>query len=364
MNNSFYLPILKSKEGEFTALFKLNAFTKKHICPLFDIPTLEFDNATKKKPKTLEEHLYNFCNKKFLKKWGNDQCFMDPHLVINEIINNSSSLEYVYNQLGQYSLLPVIPIPVVRLKVSENELIFFSIIISQYDIKELALRITIEDITVDLKERIDFISTRLSINIENTHLIFDLSKSNFTYLDDFSDAIVTILEDFPHLQSWKSFTLCGGAFPETNILVKGENYVPRNDWNLYKEIIKKLVLSTYNRPVNFGDYGIVSPGHFNFDPRKMKRSANIRYTCHDSWFVLKGSALQISEDYEQYVLQSKTITEKDFFYGETFSAGDKQLKDCCNRCVTPGNPTVWNWAGNNHHFTKVVADLFSNLHVV
>jgi hypothetical protein len=364
MNSTFYLPILKSKEGEFNALSKLNSFTKKHICPLFDIPALEFDNATKKKPKTLEEHLFNFCNKKFLKKWGTSQCFMDPHLVKNEIINNCSALEYVYSQIGDCLLLPITPTPVVRINNSESEQIIFSNIIAKYNIEELAIRLTLDEISTELKNKIDTILSTYSVNVSNMHLIFDLSDSNFTYFNDFSDAIVAVLEDFPYLKEWKSFTICGGAFPPTNILMKGENYVPRDDWNLYNDVIKKMLKSNFNRPINFGDYGIVSPGHFNFDPKIMKRSANIRYTFNDSWFVLKGSALQNSDDYLQYVDQAKIILQQPFFYGEEFSAGDKQLKNCCIGTVSPGNPTVWNWVGNNHHFTKVVSDLFSNLVVV
>ncbi|MFT3793777.1 beta family protein [Flavobacterium sp.] len=359
MKSSFYLPILKSKEGEFLALSKLDFFTRNNICPLFDLTPIEFDNQSGKKPKTLEDHLFNFCHRKFSKRWGSTNCFIDTHLLNNSEVNGVSCLEYVYGQLGQGTLIPIVPIPVVRLKPSQLQLQSLISIISQYNIEELGLRINLEDISSNMQDKIDLIMKQLSFDVSNVHLIFDLCDSDFTYVEDFADAIVSILANFPHLQKWKSFSICGGAFPPTGQVEKGENYIIRNDWKLYKHIIAKLSPEPYNRPINFGDYGVVSPGYFQYDPVKMSRSANIRYTLNESWFVIKGSALKNSSDYEQYVTQAEKITSQAFFLGEGFSLGDKRLKDCCEGYDTAGSPTVWNWAGNCHHFTKVVYDLFS-----
>ncbi|TRW25959.1 hypothetical protein FMM05_06980 [Flavobacterium zepuense] len=360
MDSSFYLAVLKSKEGEFTALSKLDVFTRRHTCPLFDITPLEFDNQTGKKPKTLEEHIHNFCHKKFLKKWANNQCFIDTHLLNEQLINGVSCLEYIYSQLAQQILIPIIPVPIARVKPSTFEIGALQKIISLYQIQELGIRVTINDISTNLSNNLFSLLDGLSLKVTNSHLILDLSNSDFSYLEDFSDAIINILEVFPKFKEWKSFSICGGAFPQTNLIMKGDNYIPRNDWKCFKKVSAKLSGESYNRVINFGDYGIVSPGYFTFDPLKMSRSANIRYTINDEWYVLKGTALKTSDDYKQYVTQATKITEESFFAGQTFSKGDQQLTDCCTGKVKPGSPTVWNWAGNNHHFTKVVADLFSN----
>jgi Beta protein len=92
----------------------------------------------------------------------------------------------------------------------------------------------------------------------------------------------------------------------------------------------------------------------------MSRSANIRYTHDDIWYVIKGKALKKSEDYKQYVIQATEILNSQYYMGETFSEGDTHLKKCSKGETTPGSPTVWSWVGNNHHFTKVVSDLFAN----
>ena len=361
MDSAFYLPVLKTKEGEFTALSNLNAFTRKHICPLFDVTPMEFDNQSGKKPKTLEEHLHNFCHKKFLKKWLSSHCFIDAHQLDGQQVNNLSCLEYIYSHLASGMLIPIIPAPVIRVKPTVQELAAMQNITRQYQIEEIGLRVKIEDITAaSFSTNIQATLSQLSFEAQRTHLILDLADSDFSQIEDFSDAILAILDSFPNFAAWKSFTICGGAFPKTNFLRKGVNQVPRNDWKFYQEVVRKLSGEAYNRPVNYGDYGIVSPGYFEFDPLKMSRSANIRYTLNDLWYVVKGSALKNSTDFKQYTEQAKGIIQSTFFCGENFSKGDLHLKNCGAGHTTSGNPTVWNWVGNNHHFTKVVFDLFSS----
>ena len=80
MENNFYLPILKSKSGEFTALSKLGPTAKKKITPLFEVTPLEWDHSQQAKPKTLDDHLMAFC-KKFRSKWASDNCFIDTSLL-------------------------------------------------------------------------------------------------------------------------------------------------------------------------------------------------------------------------------------------------------------------------------------------
>jgi hypothetical protein len=360
MDSSFYIPVLKSKEGEFTALANLDQFTRKHIYPLFDVTPLEFDNQTGKKPKTLEEHIYNFCHKKFLKKWLNADCFIDTFQLNGMQVHEMSCLEYIYLQLNGV-LIRMHPAPVVRLKSDDASIECIRKVMTTYKINDLGLRVKIEDITAaGFNNNVATVLEKLNFVASDTHLILDLADSDFSQIEDFSDAIIAILDGFPFLSEWKSFTICSGAFPQTSYLRKGVNQVARNDWKFFKEVKRKLSAETYGRPVNYGDYGIVSPGYFEFDPLRMSRSANIRYTLNDIWFVVKGSALKKSTDFAQYIEQATKITTADFYYGEAFSKGDLHLKNCSLKLIKPGTPTVWNWAGNNHHFTKVVSDLFSN----
>lgn len=357
MISKFYLPVLKSKQGEFDALFKLSDKIKKSIVPLLEITPMEWDHSTKTKPRTMEVHLENFC-KKVIKKWPSNNSFIDTELIKDKQAQGMSCIEYIFQLLAVKNITPI---PVVHLNATDADIRSIDLIRILYDVPEIALRLTINNITSpNLSNDLDSLIQKLGVEIENYHLILDLNASDFTNVEDFSDGILDALADFPNFKNWKTFTICGGSFPKTNLLKVGINQIPRNEWKFYKTLKEKLSKENFNREINYGDYSMVAPGYFEYDPLKMSRSANIRYTHNDIWYVVKGKALKKSEDFKQYVDQAKHIMNSNYYLGETFSEGDTHLKKCSKGETTPGSPTVWNWVGNNHHFTKVIHDLFAN----
>jgi hypothetical protein len=355
--SSFYVPILKAKQGEFEGLSRLSNAARRSIVPLLEVTPLEFDNGTKAKPKSIEEHFDGFC-KKFITRWKSSEAFIDIALVKDERPDGDNPIDYIFERLYQADLHPM---PVVRLSSLPEIIKAIGTRLLLGPLSEVGLRITIGDITAsDFGEKIDNVLSEIGIKPHNCHLILDLYDSDFSKVEDFSDGIIEVLSDFPHFLDWATFTLAGGSFPATQLIKTGENHVPRNEWKFYNTVIAKLKAKKYNRKINFGDYSIVSPGYFEFDPRKMSRSANIRYTHNDIWFVIKGTALKTSLDFQQYKGQATKIMKSPYFLGEPFSDGDKHLVECSKGKVKTGNPTVWKRVGHNHHITKVVDDLFSN----
>ncbi|MGN6265391.1 MAG: beta family protein [Ginsengibacter sp.] len=357
MKTEFYLPVLKSKQGEFDALFKLSDETKNSIIPLLEITPMEWDHATKAKPRTIEVHLQNFC-KKVINKWPRNNAFIDTSLINDRQPNGVTCIEYIFRLLHEKNINPM---PVVHINSPEDFIEGINMISLIYGINDIGVRVCINDITSpDFEDNMQELLDKIDLSPKACHMIFDLHNADFTNTDDFSDGIIQVLSGFPNFNEWKSFTVCGGSFPSTNLIKVGVNQIPRNEWKLYKELIKKLKIESFDRKLNYGDYSIVAPGHFEFDPTKMSRSANIRYTHDDIWYVVKGKALKKSEDFKQYVSQATGILNSIFYLGEKFSKGDEHIKKCSKGETTPGSPTVWNWIGNNHHFTKVVSDLFAN----
>lgn len=355
MKSIFYLPILKSKQGEFAALSKLNLDSKKMIVPLFEVTPLEWDQTERKIPRSLNDHLKSFCKK--FNMWGNNNCFIDVGLLNFNNIDNTNMIEDLYEMLFE---LNYFPIPVVRIdstKLFNNALI---IVLKKGAFKEIAIRVNPADVTSeDFELKITSILKRLKISVRQAHIIFDLKDSNFSEVENFSDSIVAILEEFPMLKLWKSFTIAGTAFPPSNQIKEGVSEFKRNDWGFYKMLLTKLKATKYYRSINYGDYSIVSPEYFEFNPKIMKSSAVIKYTHNEKWIVAKGNALKNSADYLQYRKLAKDIYKSKYYMGENFSQGDLHLSKCANGEGTPGAPSTWNWVGNNHHFTKVISDLLA-----
>ncbi|MEO8211093.1 MAG: beta family protein [bacterium] len=355
METNFYLPILKSKLGEFTALSHLNEEQLSKIVPLFEITPLEWDQAERKKPRTLEDHLDSFC-KKFTTKWGSSNCFIDTHLLNWNGKDNTPEIEYVFDKLVINKLAPI---PVVSPRSSEEFLIAFKNVTEKDFMTQIGLRVNPNDVTdPEFKENISKILKRVEFAPKNCHLIFDLVDSNFSEVEDIAESIVEILEDFPFLSEWKSFTIVGTAFPASRSIKEGLGQYKRNDWKFYKTLLTKLDTKEYSRLINYGDYSIVNPEYFEFNPKIMKSSANIRYTHDEVWIVAKGKALSKAADYLQYKKLAADVFSSGFFLGEPFSKGDTHLAKCVRGKEKPGAPSIWNWVGNNHHFTKVLTDLF------
>lgn len=352
----FYLPILKAKAGEFTALSKLNWSIKSWVYPMFEITQIEYDNDSDSTAITIEDHLKKLV-KKIVKSWPYEHGFIDIDLIKHELVNGNSPIEYIYELFAKDN---VFPMPVARINMSDNILNDLSIVKQKHPINSIGIRITIEDIdSPEFNQDLEKILLSLALQPSECHMIFDLMDSDFSETENFSDGVVSIIERFPFRDEWKSFTLAGGSFPITSKLKEGQQQIVRGDWKLYNSVLLKLAQNTIGTSVNFGDYSIVAPGHFAYDPIRMQTSANIRYTHNNSWVVIKGKSLKLY-GYDQYFEISRNIKTSTFFFGQNYSEGDGHIFKCSPGVTTTGNPQVWKWVGNNHHITKVVNDLFSN----
>ena len=213
MNAAFYLPVLKSKQGEFDALSKLSIEKKDLIIPLLEITPMEWDHATKAKPRTIEVHLQNFC-KKLIKKWPSANAFIDTSLINDKMPEGKSCIEYVYQLLHQKNIIPV---PIVRINSPKNHIDGINMNSLMYGVNEFGIRVAISDITSpDFDDEIQELLRKVDTAPASCHVILDLHDADFTNPEDFSDGLIQVLSSFPNFKDWKSFTVCGGSFPATN----------------------------------------------------------------------------------------------------------------------------------------------------
>ena len=76
-----YMPILKWKAGECSALKELFPNDKAAMTPLVEIPPVPWDFVNDQAAKTVDAHLANVPDH-MVKHWGtNDDIFVDLHLV-------------------------------------------------------------------------------------------------------------------------------------------------------------------------------------------------------------------------------------------------------------------------------------------
>jgi len=354
-----YVPCLRWKQGEYQAVWRLPNTTKRLFTPLIEIPELGWDFEEEKENKTIDELLTNFASKKVVKKWGSPPCFIDLNLIppSERMENGVHPIRFIFNELRTIYCTAIPVTGLLRDGKYQQEIKA----ISDKDGKGVCLRITLEQAAKStIKAEIDSLLATLTIQATDCDLILDLGTPNFVPIEGFVKIIKSIATKLPYLNSWRTFTILGTAFPETMAVVKkGGEIFPRYEWKLYKMLVAELKKSGMRLPT-FGDYAISHPTVLKLDMRKAKPSATIRYTIDDGWYIVKGENVKDEKygKFKQYRGLSKKAIDSKYYYDSTFSWGDDFIQRCANGGKT-GNLSTWRQVGTNHHIVKVTQDIAS-----
>ena len=357
MMGKIYVPCLRFKQGEYLALKKLSVEAKNYIMPLLEVAEIGFDFENQTESKTIDEHLKKLA-KRVKENWGIDECFVDLRLIDgNErMVSGEHPVIFTFNDLR---LKNVNAIPVIGLDADTS----FRKAVTQtikFDGRGLCIRTNLDETSgSNFAEMLENLISELHINPENCDFILDLNAPpNFEPLNTFANLLQYIIADLPHLNEWRSFGIIGTSFPPSlSGINSGVSYLPRNEWFLYKELVKKLKELGMRIPT-FGDYVINNPEILKMDMRLIKPKANIRYALDDRWLIARGETIR-DHGLGQYKKLCGLIIASQDFYGASFSIDDKYIYDCAKGVVSTGNPTTWRRVGTNHHL-EVVARAVAN----
>lgn len=335
-----YVPVLKAKQGELTALFGLTDAQKNIFTPLLELVSEKTEIKQIEKTSTQ------------IKKALNDKIFfVDVYFPKSEY--KTKELAKILHKFLQLSIKDDLQcIPVIGL---ERDAEFVQTVKDYIDSQgaEICIRLFVSDLKKkNLSDLITALLKQLKRTSKQSHFIFDLAEIDNSHVDTLSLMLQTVIPTLPLLNEWNTFTLCSSAFPQTMGSVKsGSNNIERGEWILWSELLGQK--STIGRMPTFGDYAINYPQLSDgYDPITMDTSANIRYTSDDYWLILKGKGLK-KAGYDQFFSLSKLLTKLPEYMGESFSTGDKYIKDCSDRKANKGNTTTWRFVGTNHHLVFV-----------
>lgn len=352
MSQSFYVPALRWRQGEYQALLKLSDTAKDRLMPFLTLPPLEYDFEAQCPKKTVHEHVHPFV-KRFQKKWQTRPAWIDvDKALLGTSMNDGKNVfSYVFDGLREFGANAV---PVAHLDADAPLLAVLALIIAT-DRKGAAIRVRLEDLMKPKPaEHITAVMTSLKIAYEEVDLIIDLGAPNYEPYDAFASALIAALSRLTALHRYRNLVLIGTAIPESMKSVsKPGSQLPRHDWLFFKRLIAKLPV-TMRRPT-FGDYTIVHPNFTAIDMRKAKPSGKLVYTTEKDWIVRKGGAFQ--DNREQMHGHCADIVANPLFKGEGYSSGDDYIAKCATKVVGPSNQTRWKYVTINHHITHVLEDL-------
>jgi len=357
---SNYIPILKGKRGELTALNKLKEIVKTNITPLIDIDRIEKDFIEDPpKPKlSMDEHVARRA-KSIEKLWGSKRpLFIDFFdIPLNELTKEGKMpIEVLMGILRNSGMLAI---PTTGLDRDANYNNAIKSIIEE-DERGLCLRLQKEDMVPTGKAESGIANLLETINVKTNqvHLLLDFRSCPDLDLKKNADIASKVINSLPSISRYQSLIIAGSSIPASvSEIVKNNSTIllKRTEWELWLAI---RGMKNIKRVPKYADYGVSHPdGPPEIDFRIMIKNVNgkIRYTLNKTYLIARGEKL--GGNYKQYHDLARRIVNHTNFSNSSFSWGDKYIVDCARNVVGHGNLETWIRVDANHHITFVVNQL-------
>ncbi|EMC8778983.1 beta family protein [Providencia rettgeri] len=356
-----YVPILKAKAGEFSALEELKPIYSQKITPFFEVPKFT-DKIRRSAYLRDSEHP----KKDYLDKIANgitssckssslffDQFEWKP----NEYIETGEHIySYMFRKLcaSGLNIYPVIGLDRWGDIDYRNALLN----LNAPDDTLYCLRVDSETIE-DAYDEEYFIESIKNI-IDELYLTGNQLIILFDFGDVTKKSIVSFLADVHHLLNvtavfgFGATMVAGASFPTfINEAVKEEDstgYVERREMVVWKALLEENI-----ERLIFADYGIRNPSALD-DVPAIHANGKIRYTINNRYFVARGHSKQKGNKGEQIYDLAKVIVTSPHYLGGSFSWGDEKTFDCSLKKFK-GRPQDWISYDTNHHISYVVEEV-------
>lgn len=324
-----YVPLLKTKAGEITALENLTAPEKDRTFPIFHITTA----------------VTNSFPTDFSNAWTGRSLAVDGTFRFNTT-GNTQAFGNLVTGLRQSNLrvLPCVTFP------SPAAIQNFAITLR--DPQGIVIKSSIGETQNAIQWAINS-----GIGVNNIDFVLDLK-----YVGDMDITSLAALAN-QTLQNifavpFRSVTLAAGGCPKDHSgLPRGRSDVWRSDFNLWS-----MLSPPFDGRLDYGDYGI---GHYDLTEPPGYAMANAtvsaRYTVDNHWIILKGRQTGGPNGQSmatQYRNHATTLTSDPSFGGLPNCQGDINIS---NIAATPnsrsGNRGTWVANSLNRHFSKTLDQL-------
>lgn len=358
-NHKHYVPILKGKMGEYSALHHLDQAIRGSLTPLIEVPPIEWDFDADQPSKSIDQQLDGI-GPKLANAWPESRpLFLDLVSLADEglLVDGTHPLTHTINAAREQGVL-AIPVTGVRRDAPYQAAVRSA---AEQDGNGICVRLQEPDfenpsgLAAQLTELFGSFGSPPAVDI-----VIDFGELPRDHTRPFTMAVRSVLSSLPLVQDWRTVTFAGSSFPQNLSDVQpGTSDLPRAEWRIWESLV------TGGHPLpripTFGDYAIAHPIIGDVDFRFMRISAQIRYTTDNDWLIVKGRSVR-EYGHEQFYDLCRLLVARPEYRGPAFSWGDDYIDRAARTEVTPGNPMIWRRIGTSHHLTHVV-DQISNLDV-
>jgi hypothetical protein len=340
-----YMPILKVKRGEKTALQKVSPQYWEKITPLLEI-------VERKPDKALATHLNTSFKELAESVRSYRRCFLDAREIA------ADGPDAAVEVFRRASIAGIAFTPVTGITRTADVGAALS-----HRAHGLALRLT----------RLEFENGNLATNVEaflrlhglapdEVDLIIDLGAVEDLIVDGIATLTDAFMAEVPYHKRWRTFTLSACAFPVSMGGVERHSHdmVERADWIAWRDRLHAQ-RGHMTRLPTFSDCAIQHPlGVEGFDPRIMQVSASIRYTLEEAWLLIKGESTRFTVPSAQFPELATRLVYghlRPHFAGSTHCAGCMSIKAAADGASGYGSAEAWRRLGTIHHISTVMKGL-------
>jgi hypothetical protein len=338
-----YMPILKGREGEFSAIAHLSAPLVRQVLPIFEVVPATNDPI---------KDAYRF-GKKVRESLPADLTIAVDVRYLEETTDGvRRPMRDIADDLAAW-LIPMRP--VLHLYDSPARLADVRYAAGLHD-GHAILRLgddTRDPDHAEAEEVLDYLRDQAGLMIEQCHLLLDVfevrSERDLTRVEPIVRKCVSWAQRYP----WRSVTVAAGAMPQSVSHLPVNTATPVRRWDLH------LWQRVADLGVQYADYGIAHPGMAGASWRP---KPSLRYTDDEVWWIYRWPQDTIDRP-AMYDL-CKVLVASDHWpaEGRDYSWGDHQIAVHATGVGGPGNATNWRAWTTSHHLARTVDQLAKSGH--
>ena len=339
-----YVPVLKVKRGEKSALGAVAPSLRPRITPLLEIverTQTEIDSHLNTAFKGLSENLT-----------GYPRCFLDTH----EIEGDGPATAAAVFRRATEAGISFTPVTGVTRTVDVAAAL-------QYGSSGVAVRLTRGEFESGvLPQAIPAFLQKSGLKPEEIDLIIDLGPVNDFVAQGVIGLSNAFVAEVPYHTKWRTFIISGCAFPPGmgQVPRNSHAYVDRAEWIAWRDNFRANP-NRIPRVPTFSDCAIQHPiGVEGFNPIIMQPSASIRYTLLECWLLIKGEGTKSSPARDQFrglATQLVSGVHRNSYMGRNHCPGCELIDGAANGYPRLGSPEVWRRIGTIHHISTAIRQL-------
>jgi hypothetical protein len=330
-----YMPVLKGRQGEFSAVAQLASAAVRRVLPIFEVPPSGQGPI---------KDAYNFAVRVRDSLPADLSIAVDVRYLSDPTDGPRRPLRDVADDLAAFDI-PMLPVAHLDDHKGRMRDVAYA---AEVHSGNAVLRLgddTSDPDDIDAEERLGRLDNLAGLATEQCHLVLDVFELRSERDVSRVEPVVRKCVSWAQRYTWRSITVAGGAMPESisNLPTGVPTPVRRLDMSLWRRL-QELGLG-------YADYGIAHP---RMTGQGWPPMPSLRYTNDEVWWIYRWPQDKLAAPAMFDLCKALVAADHWTAKGPDFSWGDQQIAARAARNGGPGNATNWRAWATSHHIAHVL----------